>query len=54
MRICHLHKADNKISFGVYACNPEDSSFKAVFSEMNIVECLWYAHDGQKPDSNLL
>ena len=34
--------------------SPEDSSFKAVFSEMNIVECLWYAHDGQQPDSNLL
>lgn len=54
MRICHLHKADNKISFGIYACSPEDSSFKAVFSEMNIVECLWYAHDGQQPDNNLL
>ena len=25
MRICHLHKADNKISFGIYACSPEDS-----------------------------
>ena len=31
MRICHLYKADNTISFGIYACSPENSSFKAVF-----------------------
>ena len=54
MRICHLHKADNTISFGIYACSPENSSFEAVFSNMNIIECLWYAHDGQQPDSSLL
>lgn len=54
MRICHLNKADKTISFGVYACSPENSSFKAVFSDMNITECLWPAHDGQQPDSSLL
>lgn len=54
MRICHLHKADKTISFGIYACSPENSSFKAVFSDMNILECLWLAHDGQQPDSSLL
>lgn len=54
MRICHLNKADKTISFGVYVCSPENFSFKAVFSDMNITECLWSAHDGQQPDSSLL
>lgn len=50
MRICHMFKAEDKIRFGVYACSPEDSSFKAVFSELNLSACVWNAHDGQKPD----
>ena len=50
MRICHMWKADNKISFGIYACSPENSSFKATFTNMEITECMWKAHDGQKPD----
>lgn len=28
----------------------EDSSFKALFSNMQLTECLWKAHDGQQPD----
>lgn len=50
MRICHMFKGDGKITFGIYACSPEDSSFKAVFSHMQILECQWKAHDGQQPD----
>ena len=50
MRICHMHKGGGKIRFGIYACSPEESSFKAVFSNMQIVECQWKAHDGQQPD----
>lgn len=50
MRICHLSKATKKIRFGVYACSPEDSSFTAVFSEMQITSCKWQAHNGQQPD----
>lgn len=50
MRICHMHKGDGKIKFGIYACSPEESSFKAVFRNMNITECQWLAHDGQQPD----
>ena len=50
MRICHMHKGDGRIRFGIYACSPEESSFKAVFSHMNITECQWSAHDGQQPD----
>lgn len=38
------------IQFGIYACSPEDSSFKATFTEMDIAECKWLAHNGQKPD----
>ena len=50
MRICHMHRGGGKIRFGIYACSPEESSFKAVFSNMQIMECQWRAHDGQRPD----
>lgn len=51
MRICHLHEAKDEIRFGIYACSPEDSSFRAVFTHMEITECKWLAHDGQQPDT---
>ncbi len=50
MRICHMHSGHGNIQFGIYACSPEDSSFKAVFSNMQILDCQWNAHDGQQPD----
>lgn len=50
MRICHLAAATGKIRFGIYACSPEDSSFTAVFTGMEVTECKWKAHDGQQPD----
>lgn len=52
MRVCHLHKGNNTIRFGIYACSPENSSFKAVFSNMELTECAWKAHDGQQPDTD--
>jgi len=51
MRICHMDAASDRISFGIYACSPEDSSFTAVFSDMKVTECMWKAHDGQQPDA---
>ena len=51
MRICHMHRGGGKIRFGIYACSPEDSSFRAVFTDMELTECKWLAHDGQQPDS---
>lgn len=50
MRVCHMLEGASKISFGIYACSPEDSSFKALFSEFALTECMWKAHDGQQPD----
>lgn len=50
MRICHMYKAADEIYFGIYACSPEESSFKATFTNMEITECKWLAHDGQAPD----
>ena len=50
MRICHLQEGAGEICFGIYACSPEDSSFQAVFTNMEIGECKWLAHDGQQPD----
>ena len=50
MRICHLHEAKEEIAFRIYACSPEASSFTAVFTDMQITECKWDAHNGQKPD----
>ena len=51
MRICHMREAGGEVSFGVYACSPEDSSFRAVFTQMKLTECQWRAHDGQAPDT---
>ena len=44
MRICHLWEGDGDISFGVYACSPEEGSFQAEFTNMQITECMWEAH----------
>ena len=45
MRIGHLCEGAGTIRFGIYACSPENSSFEAVFSEMQLTECLWKAHE---------
>ena len=50
MRVCHMWEGGGRIRFGVYACSPEESSFKAVFTNMRITDCAWKAHDGQQPD----
>ena len=50
MRICHMWEGAEEIRFGIYACSPEESSFEAVFSNMQIMECQWRTHDGQQPD----
>ena len=50
MRVCHMWRGGGKIRFGIYACSPEDSSFKATFTDMELSECKWLAHDGQQPD----
>lgn len=50
MRICHMFNVKDKIQFGIYACSAENSSFKATFTDMEITECKWIAHDGQQPD----
>lgn len=54
MRICHLFNAPETINFGIYACSPEDSSFRAHFSNLVLEECKWELHDGQQPDEELL
>lgn len=50
MRVCHMWKGGCVVSFGVYACSPENSSFTAIFTNTELSECRWLAHDGQKPD----
>lgn len=43
LRIFHLWEGAGEISFGIYACSPGESSFKATFSHMQIEECRWPA-----------
>lgn len=50
MRVCHMWEGAGTIRFGVYACSPENSSFKAVFTDLRLTDCVWDAHDGQEPD----
>lgn len=44
MRICHMWEGAKEIRFGIYACSPEDSSFEAKFTHMEITDCKWLAH----------
>lgn len=44
MRICHMFEGAGDISFGIYACSPEESSFEATFTDMEVTECKWMAH----------
>lgn len=44
MRICHMWEGADEIAFGIYACSPEQSSFEAVFSHMEVTECKWAEH----------
>lgn len=53
MRICHMFNAQKAIRVGIYACSPENSSFKATFSNPQFTECMWPAHDGQPPDEHI-
>ena len=50
MRICHMFHGKDEIRFGIYACSSEDSAFKASFTNMELMDCRWKAHDGQQPD----
>ena len=50
MRVCHMWNGGGTIKFGIYACSPEDSSFKATFTNMRLMKCIWKAHEGQQPD----
>lgn len=61
MRVFHLHimgettvemgkanppiPTEMEVSLGIYACSPLDSSFKAEFTEIEITDCLWQAHE---------
>lgn len=44
MRIFHLFEGGKEINLGLLACSPGKSSFKAVFTEMMVTECLWKEH----------
>ena len=46
MRVCHLQKGGGKIRFGIYACSPGDSSFRATFTHVKMGECEWKAWEG--------
>ncbi|MDE7395324.1 MAG: DUF1349 domain-containing protein [Clostridiales bacterium] len=50
MRICHMFGANDAVSFGIYACSAENSTFTARFTDMELTDCKWLPHDGQAPD----
>ena len=42
MRMFHMFKGNEEISFGVYACSPnKEGSFNASFTDMELTECKW-------------
>jgi len=44
MRVFHLFEGGGEIDFGLYACSPLDSSFEAVFSGFEVMNCTWEKH----------
>lgn len=44
MRIFHMHEGAGEILFGIYACSPKQSSFQAVFTDLEVTACRWQAH----------
>ncbi len=45
MRIAHLIEGDGAINIGIYACSPEASSFTATFTDIEVTDCKWLAHE---------
>ena len=54
IRIAHMFSVDETVNFGLYACSPEDGTFKAVFTNFELTECKWALHTGQQPDINCI
>ena len=48
MRVCHMFNGGGTIRFGIYACSPENSSFRATFTNMEVIECKWLPHEGEQ------
>lgn len=48
MRMFHLSHAEARVQFGFFASSPGDSSFAAHFSEIELMECQWQAHDADR------
>ena len=44
LRVCHLWQGGGTVRFGIYACSPENSSFQAAFTHMEVTECRWLPH----------
>lgn len=47
IRIFHMNNVLEKLDFGIYACSPENSTFKAIFTNMEITDCKWESNNGQ-------
>ncbi len=48
--ISYMFNVKATIRFGIYTCIVENSSFKAIFIDMEIAECKWLAYNGQQSD----
>ncbi len=44
MRIFHLFEGAGEVNVGMLACSPLENSFKAVFTEIELGECVWEKH----------
>ena len=41
LRIAHIHEIFRRVSVGVYACSPMDSSFTAEFDHFQLGDSQW-------------
>ncbi len=43
--VLQMETEEKFFSFGIYACSPGESSFQAVFTDMELTDCKWMAHE---------
>lgn len=44
MRIFHLFEGGAAIKLGLLACSPGNGSFKSMFTNMQVTQCMWEEH----------
>ncbi|MBP2100486.1 DUF1349 domain-containing protein [Enterococcus rivorum] len=48
MRMFHLDNANEAVKAGFFASSPGNSTFEATFTSIQLIECVWDAHNSER------